>query len=194
MNISSTTTTISSLTATLSTASVAPVTDNQSTQEAAGTGFDSPAHAQFSKMGQLMSQLQNLESTNPDQAKQVLSNIASQLNSQAQADGGNSHLTALANKFSQAASTGDLSVLQPPQSGGGGHHHHHVQASSSSSDTGDGSDSTDQSQAVDQLMQTVASGAANAGQNKLVNYTQGNNPMQQIESIISNALQGVSST
>ena len=43
-------------------------------------------------------------------------------------------------------------------------------------------------------MQTAASGAANASSTKVGSYTQGNNPMQQIESIISSALQSVQST
>jgi hypothetical protein len=70
----------------------------------------------FSKMGQLMSQLQSLQQSDPAKAKQVLTNIASSLQSTA---------PDAAAKFNQAAQTGDLSALQPKHGHGGGHHHHH---------------------------------------------------------------------
>lgn len=120
----------------------------------------------FSKMGDLMKQLQSLETSDPDKAKAVMSNIASQLTDKANATG-DSRMKALADKFSQAAQTGDMSSLQPPAQGAqgaqgahhGGHHHHH----------GGGSGGSPQSQAQ--------------------SYTSTDpNPMEQVDSIISNAL------
>jgi hypothetical protein len=65
-------------------------------------------------MGQLMSQLQSLEQSDPTKAKSVLAQIGNDLQSTN---------PQLASKFTQASQTGDLSALQPQ--GAGGHHHHH---------------------------------------------------------------------
>ena len=112
-------------------ASVASSTSASASASASSSG----ASAQLSGFGQLMSQLQSLEQSNPSQAQQVLSTIADKLNSEAQSAGGTQgqHLSALAQKFEQASQTGDLSGLKPPtaptaaQSGVSGHHHggHH---------------------------------------------------------------------
>jgi hypothetical protein len=77
--------------------------------------------ALISSPGQLYSQLQQLQSQNPDQFQQVTSTIAGQLASAAaQAPGGaGSFLETLASQFQSAAQTGDASVLQPPLPGSG---------------------------------------------------------------------------
>lgn len=169
MNISSTT--LSSVTSTTATSATAPVGSAQSSEPVVTSGAPGTDHTQLSKMGELMSQLQNLENTNPDQAKQVLSTIASQLSDKASSTN-DPHLQQLSDKFAQAAKTGDLSGLQPQ---GHGHHHHHAQASG-------GAASTDATPAASTVSGMTASYAHN-----------GNDPMAEVESIISNALSSVSS-
>lgn len=122
---------------------------------------------QLSTMGQLMSQLQNLESTDPEKAKTVLAKIGSDLKSKADSTG-DTKLGALADKFTQASQTGSLTPLQQPQGGshGGGHHHHHHGGGG-----GGQSPSTTSSQV----------GAYQQG-------ASGSDPMSEIESAISSAL------
>jgi hypothetical protein len=85
--------------------------------------------AQLSPMASLLNQLQQLQQTDPTQFKSVMSSIADTLKTDAQSATGPQaqHLTDLANKFSQAAQTGQMPDLQPPgqQQGASGHHHHH---------------------------------------------------------------------
>jgi len=82
-----------------------------------GTAFVSP-------FAQILSQLQLLQQTDPTKLKSVLGDIATQLQAAAQQDGGaaGQRLSALANKFQQAAQTGDLSGLQPHHQFHGHHH------------------------------------------------------------------------
>jgi hypothetical protein len=119
MNISATTT-VSSLTPTSAASAVAGTVDNQaSTQNPAAAGD----RTQLTPLGELMSQLQDLESSDPAKAKQVLSSISTALSDKAKAgDAPDSHLQDLADRFAQAAQTGDLSALRPH----GGHHHAHA--------------------------------------------------------------------
>ena len=130
----------------------------------ASSATDASSSTRFSKMGDLMKQLQSLATSDPAKAKSVMSTIASQLTDKANATG-DSRMKALADKFSQAAQTGDMSSLQPPAQGAQGaqgapagqHHGHHHHG---------GSD-----------------------QSKAQSYTSTDqDPMQQVESIISNAL------
>ena len=80
--------------------------------------------AAISSFAQFLSKLQNLAQTNPTKEKSVLNDIASKLQTQAQATGGDAgqRLSQMASRFSQAAQTGDLSALQSktPASGSGG--------------------------------------------------------------------------
>src|SRR5262249_29576746 len=117
MNISATTT-VSPLTSTSATSGVTGAVGSQpSAPEPAAAGD----RTHFSTFGELMSKLQELQSADPDKAKQVLSSIATALSDKAQTgDAPDSHLQDLADRFAQAAQTGDLSVLRPH----GGHHHH----------------------------------------------------------------------
>jgi hypothetical protein len=169
MNISSTT--LSSLTSTAATSATAAVGAAQTSAPPAPPPVGGADQTHLSRMGDLMSQLQNLEQTNPDQAKSVLSNIASQLADKASSSN-DPHLQELSDKFAQAAQTGDLSGLKPQ--GHGGHHHHHAQAAG-------GASSTD------------AAAAASTASGMTASYAQhGSDPMAQVESIISNALSSVS--
>jgi hypothetical protein len=152
----------SSLTPLLSTpptSSVSPLSAVDSTDSTDSTdGVSGSASTNLSSMGQLMSQLQSLEQTNPDQAKTVLAQIGSTLKSEA---GNNTALSSIADKFTQASQTGDLSGLQPAKGGhGGGHHHHHG---------GGGGGASPTTQAA--------------------TYDQSADPMQQVEAAISSALQ-----
>jgi len=127
---------------TISTVSSVPYTSpvSTATPTTAPSGVDRDGDgdgggAKVSKYGQLMSQLQNLEQSDPAKAKQVLGEIASKLSDAAKQAGGDrgKMMSALADKFQQAAQTGDLSGLKPPASGAphGGHHHGHHKATAS---------------------------------------------------------------
>ncbi len=144
MSISS----VSSLTPTSTTSPIASVQSSSST-DPTDSGTSVAASTNLSTMGQLMSQLQSLQETDPAKAKTALAQIGSDLSSTN---------PALASKFTQASQTGDLSSVQPK--GAGGHHHHHHGG-------GGGSPSTQASA-----------------------YDQSSDPMAEIESVISSALQG----
>jgi hypothetical protein len=100
--------------------------------EAGGGGEQ--AGASLSGPGQFFSQLQALEKSDPAKAGQVLGDIASKLRDRASKATGiqAASLSELADKFQQAAKTGDLSVLQSGGTSGAhgghgahGHHGHH---------------------------------------------------------------------
>lgn len=76
--------------------------------------------ASLSPFAQVLSQLQQLQQTDPTKLKSVLGSIATELDAAAQQAGpnGGQGLSDLANRFQQAAQTGDVSGLQP-------HRHHH---------------------------------------------------------------------
>jgi len=100
--------------------------------------------------------------SDPAKAKTVLASVAGDLKSKA-ADSNDPHLAAVADKFSQASQTGDLSVLQPPQGAQGSHHHgghHHHHASS-----GNAQQSYDQSAAspVSDVESALESALGDAG-------------------------------
>lgn len=101
----------------------APVPDSDGDATSSG----SAASVDISKPGQLFSKLKNLETSDPDQFKQVMTDVSNSLKVTAQQDGSTPDgqaLSALADKFAQAASSGNLSPLQPAQ-GHHGHHGHH---------------------------------------------------------------------
>ncbi|HEY1814682.1 MAG TPA: hypothetical protein VGG74_20165 [Kofleriaceae bacterium] len=133
-------------------AAVSQVAPSTVAASSASTDVAAPSSTSFSQMGQLMSQLQSLEQTDPDKAKTVLAKIGSDLSST------NPQLAA---KFNQASQTGDLSALQPSKGAGGHHHHHHGGG-------GGGSPTSPTAQASA--------------------YDQSSDPMAQVESVISNAL------
>lgn len=198
MNISSSSlSSLSSVYATNQTAATSAVssTDDSDATSAASDVDGNSSHTRFSKMGSLMSQLQSLESSDPAKAKQVLTNISDQLSAKASASGNSDpHLQELADKFKQAAQTGDLSGLQPS---GGGHHMHGAHgghgapppsSSSSSSDPDGDGDNDSSSSSSDSTTAALSSLVSSASRTKAANYAQGSDPMAQVESIISNAL------
>jgi len=173
MNISSTTA-VSSLSSTSAARKVGTATDTSSLFDVAEPSRGSDK-TKLSKLGELMSKLQDLESSDPAKAKQVLTSIASALTEKANAAGSNDpHLQELADKFTEAAKTGDLSGLKPK----GGAHHHRPEgppptpAPSATSD--------------------AAAKAATTASRKTASYTQSDNPLAQLESVISDALSGAS--
>jgi len=85
--------------------------------------------AGISQASQFLSKLEQLKQQDPAQFKEVPSQIADKLAAaaQQQTQGADSQfLTQLADKFRNAAQTGDLNQLQPPAGGHHGHHHHRV--------------------------------------------------------------------
>jgi hypothetical protein len=113
--------------------------------------------------------LQQLQSSNPSEFNQVLQDAASKFQtaaSQATDPNQQKGLQAIANQFSQAASSDNLSALAPPSSSNGGstgqiagygHHHHH--AASGSSSTGPSSSTT----AANTLDQSLIQSVLNSG-------------------------------
>ncbi|HEV3439584.1 MAG TPA: hypothetical protein VG122_19625 [Gemmata sp.] len=91
---------------------------------AAGIGL-TQSSANISGLGQLFSNLQQLVTQNPTQFTQVVSQIASELQSASQTQTGTTSqfLSQLANTLQEAATTGDMPQLQQ-------HHHHALQTQS----------------------------------------------------------------
>jgi uncharacterized Zn finger protein (UPF0148 family) len=79
---------------------------------------------EFSGPADLLSKLSQLQETDPEKFKELCSDIAEKLRDAAQSAGEDGTdvgmLESLASKFETAASTGDLSSLQPPKMGQGG--------------------------------------------------------------------------
>ncbi len=107
-------------------------------------------NGQLSPFAQLLSTLQQLQQSDPNQYKAVTSQISTNLTNAAQtakADGNTtaaSKLTQLAGDFSDASSSGNLpnvADLSKAMGGHGHHHMHHVAASSSDSSSGSSTDS-----------------------------------------------------
>ncbi len=97
----------------------------------------------FSKVGKVFSELEQLQKSDPVGLKQVLTDAASKLNEAANQTTDPktaSFLNDLAGRFEKAADTGDLTSLRQQArsgvSGPGGHHghHHHVQEADNNSD------------------------------------------------------------
>lgn len=182
MNISATTTSLSSLSSLSAAPAVSPVgsTPDDSTTTAVDSST-STDQTHLSRMGELFSKLQDLETSDPAQAKQVLTSIASALTDKANGAGNTDpHLQALADKFTQAADTGDLSALRPR---GGGHRHR----PEAPPPTASPDDATTTPSAATPSADATTAGAAT----KAASYAQFRTDRVDLESIISNALSGV---
>ena len=96
-----------------------------------GGGGVAQSPATISGPGQLLSNLQQLQTQDPTKFQQAVSQIAGQLQTAAQQTQGpqSDFLTKLAAKFQSVANGGSLSQLQPGQ--GQHHHHHHAQQADS---------------------------------------------------------------
>ena len=119
------------------------LTANQAAATASTTvgGVAASDSTQISPMASLLAQLQQLQQTDPDKFKSVMSSIADTLKTDAQNATGPKaqRLSALADKFSQAAQTGQMPDLQPKDqshgASGAPHHHHQVQSYQGGSST-----------------------------------------------------------
>ena len=100
----------------------------------------------FSQVGQLFQELQQLQTSDPTALKKVLEDAATQFSAAAQQATDPtqaSFLSSLADRFQKAADTGDLSALRQPSSstsagatyGVQGHHHHHHHGGGESTQT-----------------------------------------------------------
>jgi hypothetical protein len=150
---------------------------NTNTTAPSNTSVSSPVttsdSTRLSPFAQLASVLQQLQQSNPTEYKQVTAQIATNLQSAAQAAQSQGNSTAatqlgqLATDFTNASQTGQLPNLQDLAeavsggSGGGHHHHHHAEGSSSdsssagSSATASSSSAGSPGQALSQLLSSL---------------------------------------
>jgi hypothetical protein len=149
MSISS----ISSSSTLAQTAAVSQVAASSVAASSAPSESSAASSTSFSQMGQLMSQLQSLEQSDPTKAKSVLAQIGSDLQSTN---------PQLASKFTQASQTGDLSALQPPKGAGGHHHHHHGGGGSATSPTAQASSYDQSSDPMSQVESVISSALSSA--------------------------------
>ena len=116
--------TISSIGSIYNTAPLSPVQQVSSGTQSITSGSDSNTSSigltdgtKISSQAQFLSQLQQLQTNDPDKFKQVVTDIANKLGQAAQQlgkSGEGKFLADLAAKFQSVADTGDLSPLQPP--------------------------------------------------------------------------------
>jgi hypothetical protein len=71
-------------------------------------------HAHISRHAKFLTNLQDLEKTDPAKAKATLTDLANRIRADAQQSGDSRHL-AFADRLDKAAATGDLSDLFPPK-------------------------------------------------------------------------------
>jgi hypothetical protein len=156
------------------------LTTNSANRNPATTGVSSVAQSdsqQLSPFAQMMSELQQLQQSDPSKYSQVTQQIATNLQNAAQTatSQGNtfaaSQLNRLSNDFTQASQSGQLPNIQDLAQavGAGGHHHghhHHVQASSSDADGGSSSGSSSST-----LSQLLSAFQANSTQSDALNPT-----------------------
>jgi hypothetical protein len=100
--------------ATTATSAVSSATSGLGTTSSPQGSSSALGSAAISSFAQFLSKLQNLAKTDPTKEKSVLGDIANKLQTQAQATGGDAgqRLSQMADRFTQAAQTGDLSALQ----------------------------------------------------------------------------------
>jgi hypothetical protein len=146
---------------------------NTTTNTASGLDTSSialqPDNQQLSPFAQMLSQLQQLQQTDPAKYQQVTGQIATNLESAAQTaqTDGNSTLAAQLNKlatdFTNASQSGQLPNIQDlAQAASGHHHHHHHHAEPASGDDGNSSSTSGASQALTQLLSGLQSGTQDA--------------------------------
>lgn len=131
----------------------------------AGVASAAGVTVDISKPGQLMSELSSLAQSDPAQFKAVAADIATQLQNAASSQTGSSadFLNKLADKFSAASKSGDLSDLKPaqgPHHGHGGHRAHGAAASGQGATPGAAADSV--GQIVQSIISTALSSASSA--------------------------------
>jgi hypothetical protein len=148
--------------------------NNRSGIDALSSVVQPPDNSRLSPFAQLMSELQQLQQSDPAKYRQVTQQIATNLQSAAQtaqADGNTTaatQLNQLASDFTSASTSGQLPNIQDLAKaiGGGHHHHHHAHAASADSDSTSSSASTSASQTPSPLLAAFQTGGA---QNDAVN-------------------------
>jgi len=135
--------------------------DNSNANGSTSTTSSNPIDTvNISGPGQLLSELQQLQQTDPSKLRQVADDIAQQLQTAAQQQGQTGFgqfLTNLANKFENVADTGDASQLQSGQQvHGHGHHHHHQTYDSTGQSVTPTSSTTSTGSPIDQLLSSIA--------------------------------------
>src|SRR5664279_1675734 len=132
----------------------------------------SPDNTRLSPFAQLMSELQQLQQTDPSKYQQVTSQIATNLQtaSQTAAAAGDTtaatQLNQLASDFSNASKNGQLPNVQDlAQAVGGHHHHHHHHAEAASTDPASGASASSgsASQALSQLLSAFQTNGTQSG-------------------------------
>ena len=170
------------------------LTTNQtgSSAGASSIGLQSD-NTRLSPFAQMMSELQQLQQSNPSQYQQVTQQIATNLSSAAQTAQANGNTSAanqlnqLATDFTNASKSGQLPSSQDlAQALGGHHHHHHAHAASGSSNSNSSSSDTSSSSSSQGLSQLLSTLEATGSQNDSTN------PMAIILNTLSNAGIGVS--
>ena len=136
--------------------------NNSLSTSAASSITQAPDNSQLSPFAQLMSELQKLQQSDPAKYQQVTQQIATKLQSAAQAaqaagdTTGATQLAQLSNDFSSASKSGQLPDMQDlARAIGGHHHHHHVEsAAGDSASTSANSSTKSASQTLSQLLGT----------------------------------------
>jgi hypothetical protein len=77
------------------------------------TEHEDPDVTELSRLGAVLSQLTDLQRTDPELAHRALLAMASDLSGRATRSGGDAQLRALADAFARAAQSGDLSEVRP---------------------------------------------------------------------------------
>jgi hypothetical protein len=146
-------------------------TNNSLGTSAASSISQVPDNSRLSPFAQLMSELQQLQQTDPAKYQQVTEQIATKLQSAAQtaAAAGDTtkaaQLTQLSNDFSSASKSGQLPNMQDlAQAVGGGHHHRHHHVEAASTDPASTSSTSPTSSASQTLSQLLAAFQTNGTQ------------------------------
>ena len=152
-------------------------TSNGSTSTSAASSVSTqPDNSQLSPFAQVMSELQQLQQTDPAKYAQVTGQIATNLQTAAQTatTAGNTtaaaQLTQLSTDFKSASTSGQLPNVQDLARAVGGHHHHHhahVEASDPASTpatdpTSTSTTGTNPSQTLSQLLAAFQTGGSQA--------------------------------
>ena len=167
-------------------------TNNSLSTSASSSVSQSPDNSRLSPFAQVMSELQQLQQSDPSKYQQLTSQIATNLQtaSQTAAAAGNTtaatQLNQLATDFSSASKNGQLPNVQDlAQAVGGHHHHHHHDAEAASTDpagtASTGSSSSASSSSSQELSQILAAFQASGTQSAATD------PMSIIMSTLSSA-------
>ena len=178
-----------------------PLTNGIGTANGTSQVGQAADNGQLSPFAQMLSDLQQLQQSNPTQYQQVTQQIATNLQSAAQTaqnDGNStaaSQLNQLATDFTNASQSGQLPNIQDLAqglSGTGGHHHHHHGGHHSSTDSD--SSTTDSATSTSSATSTTSTGSTSQTQtpslSSLYGYSSQNDSLNPA-TIILNTLSGL---